>query len=275
MAERETVTLSRTRLASFMNCRRQYQLRFVERVAWPEAPLSEETAAAVAHGQRFHQLLQRHFLNLPVQPEDETLRVWWNRFKNSQLRFSNGRFLPETSLTIPITPSTPTRKVYLLNGRFDLLCIARNGNAPIAHVFDWKTGKPQDVVTLRNDWQTRLYLAMLAEGSGALRLVGDGRIPPENISLTYWYVDEPDAPRTIRYSAAHHQENWSALQVIVQQLDALDDAVWPLTDDLTRCRFCAYQIICGRQAAGRAQPLLPDENDEALYWDLDLEPESP
>lgn len=276
MAEQETVTLSRGRLASFLNCQRQYQLRFVERVAWPEAPLPDEIAAMVAHGQRFHQLLERHFLGLPVQPEDDTLRIWWNRFKDSALSWPNGRFIPETSLTIPIALPTPARKAYLLNGRFDLLCISTENGTPSAHIFDWKTGKPLDVPTLRRDWQTRLYLALVAEGGSALRLSSNRPISPENISLTYWYVDEPDAPRTIRYSTALHQENWTQLQAIVQQLDALeDDVIWPLTDDWTTCRTCAYQIICGRQAAGTALPQLPDEDTEHLFDDLDLEPDTP
>lgn len=266
----ETVTLSRGKLASFLNCQRQYQLRYREQVTWPEQPLPEHVATAVFQGQQFHQLLERHFLKLPVQPSDDRLRVWWQRFKDSPLAFANGRFLPETSLTIPISTAEPTRQPYLLNGRFDLLLITDDGHA---HIFDWKTGKPQDVATLRRDWQTRLYLAMLAEGSHALRLSLDAPLAPEQISMTYWYVDEPDAPRTIPYSTAAHQQTWSELQALVQQLDALDEtAVWSLTDDLTYCRFCAYQIICGRQAAGTA---VPQADEDADLLDVPFVPERP
>jgi len=34
----------------------------------------------------------------------------------------------------------------------------------------------------------------------------------------------------------------------VAEIAAADDRDFPLTDDLSRCRFCAYRSLCGRGA---------------------------
>ena len=39
---------------------------------------------------------------------------------------------------------------------------------------------------------------------------------------------------------------------MVAEIDRqLAENEWPLTDDWTECRHCAYRAICGRQAAGQ------------------------
>ncbi|MCP4363383.1 MAG: PD-(D/E)XK nuclease family protein [Chloroflexi bacterium] len=254
----QSLLLSRSKLATFLACRRRFDLRYLRPLPWPKTPLPEKDAERMERGQQFHQLLERHFLGLPVETAaiaDRQVRVWWRIFQRSQPPIPNGRPLPELTLTIPIGN-------HLLNGRFDLLVISEEAGRPSAYIFDWKTGKPQEETRLRHDWQTRLYLAMVAEGGQAL---GDnGRhtpIPPENIHLTYWYVHEPDTPRNIAYSQQGHKQNWTELQAIVTQIDdqLAQGENWPLTEDLTLCRTCAYQAFCGRQEAG--QPVTQIDED--------------
>lgn len=264
-----SILLSRSRLASFLTCQRQFQLRVLERLTWPENPLRQADEERLGRGQQFHQLLERHFLGLAIEPAtiaERQVRSWWRLFANSQLELAPGQRLPELTLTIPIGQ-------HLLNGRFDLLILGEKEGKPFAHIFDWKTGKPQDEADLRHDWQSRLYLALLAEGAAAL----GAALLPEQIRLTYWYVAEPDKPRTIQYSQSWHDRNWAELETLVARIDAqlADAGVWPLTDDWTACRTCVYQIYCGRQAAGLTL-LNPDElEDEALFAAESLEPELP
>jgi RecB family exonuclease len=170
-----------------------------------------------------------------------------------------GETHPERSLTVPIGE-------HVLNGRFDLLILSPD----TAHIFDWKTGRPHSEAELRQDWQTRLYLAMLAEGGAAL----GHTLQPDQIAITYWYVNDPAEPRTIRYNLAWHKQNWADLQALVAQIDeALVQDTWPLTDDWSHCRQCAYQAYCGRQEAGETAPT---ESEEAAdETDLFLEPEIP
>ncbi len=264
----DTLTLSRTKFSAFLACQRRFELRYLRQLSWPDVPLSEQSALVQKRGQQFHQLLERHFLGLSIELNgisDSVVRRWWLAFQGSnpvsslQSPASSWQRLPELSLTIPVGG-------YLLNGRFDLLVIADQQ----AHIFDWKTGKPQPERRLRHDWQTRLYLAMVAESSTAL----GADFAPEQITLTYWYVSEPDAPRTIQYDAAWHRQNWAEIEQLVTQIEvATAEGMWPLTDDWEQCRPCAYRAHCGRQEVETAESA-PDEDAEEVV-SLQLEPNIP
>lgn len=266
----ETLTFSYAKLSTFLICQRRFQLRCRQRLPWPAPPLDGRAEQARTRGEQFHRLLQRHFLQLPVDEqaiEDADLRRWWRLFQNSGLALPDGRFLPEISLTVPIGD-------HFLSGRFDLLIAGKNSKGiPYTHIFDWKTGKALTEAQLRQEWQTRLYLAILAEGGEALL---EGHAPPPNqVAITYWYVTDPGAPRTIRYSQAQHAQNWTEIQALVAQIEQqLVTGKWPLTDDWSHCRRCAYQVYCGRQAAGREEVLF-DEDEEMEEVGLQLDPDSP
>lgn len=256
----EQQTLSQYKLANFLACQRRFQLRYLRRLPWPTSPLPEHTEQLLQQGQDFHQLLERHFLGLTITPAtipDGRIRQWWHAFEtHSPVKDlpDNARFLPETGLTVPLGN-------HLLYGRFDLLVIGENeDNLRFAMAFDWKTGRPITAAELKTRWQTRLYLALLAEGGSAF---WPQEVPPapEQISLTYWFVQEPDTSVTIGYSAEEHAANWAELQQIAVRLDeAFAAGTWPLTEDWSQCRECAYQVYCGRQGAGTAVPEL-DEHD--------------
>ncbi len=229
----------------------------------------------MTRGQQFHLLMERHFLGMDTlltSIGDTAVSNWYQSFKNSKLVIPNGRFLPEHRLTVPIDN-------HLLLGRFDLLVIGEQDGEPFAHIYDWKTGKARDEAVLRQDWQTRLYLALLAEGGGALwrnDSSENGRfLKTEHITMTYWYASEPDTPRIIHYSQAQHTQNWAEIQKIVAQIDAHHrQNEWPQTDEWAQCRQCAYQVYCGRQEAGLARsPSAEAENEDEPDWLL--EPDLP
>ena len=261
----ESLLLSRYKLTTFLACQRRFELRYLQKLPWPQRPLQEKDEVVLARGQQFHQVLQRHFLGLTIDPNtiaDAQVRQWYLLFQNSPLSLPNGRILTEISLTIPIG-------AHLLNGRFDLLILGENDQGePTAHLFDWKTGRAQETTKLKHDWQTRLYLAMLAEGSSALFANDADNLEPENIGITYWYVSAPDEPRTIPYATEQHAQNWADLTNLVTQIEAkIEQADWPLTEDISECQRCAYQTICNRQAAGVATSILEADDVE---FDLDL-----
>lgn len=234
----EVQTLSQGRIATFLACRRRFQLRYIQQLDWPTPPLDEPAAQAQYLGQRFHQLLQRHFLGLPVDEETAAapeLHQWWQAFKTEGPTLPAGRPLPEISLTVPIDG-------LLLTGRFDLLVLGEER----IDLFDWKTdARPRPEAVLRQELQTRLYLALAAEGSRAL----EHTVEPEGVRLTYWYANEPAAAVTIVYDRTWHTQNWADLGQIAADIKKRmsKQEIWPLTDDLSECRRCAYQIICGRQ----------------------------
>lgn len=267
--------LSQYKLATFLACQRRFQLRYLRRLPWPNSPLPQHAEQLLRQGQDFHQLLERHFLGLTITPStipDGRVRQWWQTFETHtpvQNLPNDARFLPETGLTVPLGN-------HLLYGRFDLLVIGEDAEKrPFAHIFDWKTGRPLEAAALNGRWQTRLYLALLAEGGSAF-WPQNVSPAPEQIHLTYWFVQEAEAPVTISYSAAEHQANWAELQQIAAQLDdALAQDEWPLTDDWNHCRECAYQIYCGRQAAGSAVPELDEAEEPDIPDEQLLTPELP
>lgn len=247
--------LSQYKLATFLACQRRFQLRYLRHLPWPNVPLSARTEANLHRGQEFHQLLERHFLGLPIASAaivDAQIGQWWRQFE-ANWPFGNDfsanvRFLPETGLTVPLGD-------HLLYGRFDLLVMGKDKeNIPFAHIFDWKTGKPVDEAALNGRWQTRLYLALLAEGGSAF-LPQNSQLIPEKISLTYWYVQAADTPITIDYSTAKHKRSWAELRKHAAHLtEATAKDSWPLTDDLAHCRECVYQSYCDRREAGMVHP---------------------
>ena len=264
------LTLGRQKITTYLACRRRFRLRYLDELPWPEAPPDAEAEDLLARGQRFHQLLERHFLGLAVDESllEPRLRQWWRLFRREGPTIK-GRFLPEVSITVPVGE-------HLLNGRFDLVVIGEDDtDRPTLHIYDWKTGRPQPEATLRQAWQTRLYLALAAEGSAAL--VGHAvALAPAAISLTYWYIREPEQPRTIHYDAEWHAHNWAEIQEQAGEIAAsLAQGNWPKTDTLEECRICAYQAYCGRQEAGQgAMPVNVDGEVEPLVQDA-LEPDAP
>lgn len=266
----ESLTFAQHHLYTFQTCPRRFYLRFLARVPWPEAPLGSELEAAYERGRRFHRRIERYFLGLPIADErdaDPTLAAWWDTFLSHAPRPPGDRRFVETALTIPIGPDGRHR----LTGRFDLLVI--DGGERLATLLDWKTGEPRAIERLRRAWQTRVYLLLLAEGGAALAPDAPAAFAPDRLSITYWYVEDPTRPRVLTYDAATHQRDRAELEQLVAEIDAhLAGGEWPLTDDWSRCRQCAYQAYCGRQAAGYSGPEDADE-DEAEPDDAWLEPQ--
>ncbi|MCL4870724.1 MAG: PD-(D/E)XK nuclease family protein [Anaerolineae bacterium] len=253
------ILLSRYKLAAFLACQRRFQLRYEQGVPWPVAPQPPTQAEALAQGEQFHRLLERYFLGLTVDAAalPSPLRQWWQTWQTHTPPLPPGRRLPEFRLTVPVGQ-------HLLLGRFDLLILTDE----TVMIYDWKTERrPRAAATLHQDWQTRLYLAIVAEGIMGIQ-PSSQPITPEQIQLCYWFVEEPQASVTFRYSQAEHDQNWAELNAIVARLDSQlsDPNPWPLTDDLNECGRCAYQLLCARP-----QPLLNLDNwYEETESDLDL-----
>ena len=268
----ERLTLAQHHLYTFQVCSRRFYLRFLARLPWPEAPLGAEQEAAYERGRRFHRRVERYFLGLPVADEtepDDVLRGWWAAFRSNSPTLPAGRRFVEAALTIPIGPDghRPT-------GRFDLLIVGDGPDGqPAAALFDWKTGEPRPNERLHRAWQTRVYLIALAEGGAALAPDAPAAFAPDRLSLTYWYVAEPDAPRVIRYDAATHRRNLAEVEGIVGEIEhQLQGGDWPKTDDWSQCRHCVYRVYCARQAAGVGQPD-EIEDEEAELFVGELEPQ--
>ena len=233
-----SLTLTRGMLSTYLTCQRQFQLRYVNRLAWPDSYIDEQIEQARNLGDKFHRMIHRALLGFQMEPmhdDDSKLGLWLSRFLDWSESLPSGHRLVEFNLTVPIAS-------HYLNGRLDLLIVSEDQ----AHIFDWKTSvHPPNRASLWQEMQTRLYLALVSEGGGAIGKAFD----PANISLTYWYPLEPPVQVRLEYDQEKHRENWAILMDVAAGIDWLmnQDASWPKTSNLDECRRCPYQILCGRQ----------------------------
>lgn len=243
---------SRQKLLTFLACERRFQLRYLHHLSWPLAPQEKKWEEATRRGQAFHQMLERHFLDMVVDPgRDAILKSWWDTFLHKGPELASGRRLPEMTITVPVGD-------HLLTGRFDLLIL----DGPAGHIYDWKTEQhPRPATELIADWQTRLYLAILAESGTALH-PEQGKLDPEKLSITYWFVQQPQAEVTVTYSDREHRSNWIEIENLINDigLKLQPEYHWPLTDDWTTCARCAYRVYCGR--------LVTPVEDVLYDWEL-------
>jgi PD-(D/E)XK nuclease superfamily len=128
---------------------------------------------------------------------------------------------------------------------------------------DWKTyGMPEDVEGLRQDWQTRLYLYLLAENSG---------IAPENLAMTYWFLGgkTPQSWRLV-YDAAQHEatqvELHGLLDRLAAQLGDYGQGLPQVSRDRGLCQTCPFNLRCDRGATIEASGAI----DLALIPELPL-----
>ncbi len=252
---------SQDSLQDYGECARRFQLRHLIRQAWP-APLAEPLTEAerdVQMGEQFHRMADRHWLGLAVAPPPGELGVWWKAFLDFPLPDLPGEFRrSEAIYSIPFG----TRR---LVAKFDLVAIAPGQRIVIV---DWKTShRRPDRSVLAQRWQTRVYQYVATE---ALAHEFGGMVPPEAVSLVYWFAAAPNNPETLAYSAAQHAETRRILESTIAEIEAQSEPIWPLTDDLRRCQACQYRSLCERDVP-IAAPSELDLSDrlvahDALDW---------
>lgn len=235
-------TFSQASLQDYQDCVRRFELRYIERLAYPaeESEPALENERRQQEGEHFHRLAQQYFIGLPAEKlarmaASPNLARWWGHFIESRL-IQNIQALPRYP---EITLSAPLGEHRLL-AKYDL--IARDGDAFI--IYDWKTThkRPRDE-WMAARWQTRVYPALLAKAGAHLN---DGNpIQPEQIEMVYWYADYPNEPARFRYSAAKLQRDWGDLLQKVESISRAG-AVFPLTEQTERCQFCPYRSYCNR-----------------------------
>jgi CRISPR/Cas system-associated exonuclease Cas4 (RecB family) len=233
------LVLTRAMLETFVICQRRFQLRYLESVPWPITSHKPAPEEARRLGEKFHQMLHRHFLGLqkPVTADLEPeLARWWRAFLGWEPSLPAGGRLPEFTLTVPVGS-------HFISGRMDLVVITNDS----IHIYDWKTGmrvSPKE--QLWTDMQTRLYLTLAVEGAEAI----GSSVDPDEVSLTYWYSTKRPTAVTLDYDDERHRQFWQGFREVVDQIDSMlsVSGKWTLTEDLLHCRRCAYQIICEREA---------------------------
>ncbi|MDM9383335.1 PD-(D/E)XK nuclease family protein [Chlorogloeopsis sp. ULAP01] len=237
----QLLRLSQGQLNLLERCPRQFQHTYLEQLHSPADPEREEHQTL---GSRFHLLMQQRELGLSIDgflQADPQLQTWMTAFASAA---------PE--ILLPVVDSQIFResehyrtlqvKNYLLTVVYDLL-IADHQQAQI---FDWKTyPKLPNKRKLEQNWQTRLYTYVLAETSDYL---------PENISMTYWFVQSEGKPQSIKfsYSTVQHEKTAKKLTQLLSKLNQWLERYhqgedFPQVPEGNKaCEYCQFATRCDR-----------------------------
>ena len=196
------IHLSQAHLNLLETCPPQFQRIYLDQLA---SPISPEQQEKLTWGDQFHRLMQQQQLGLPIASllaEDEQLKPAITQLikaiKNPEKSGKNIWQEAEHCRTLKL-------ENYLLTVIYDLLIIESDR----AQILDWKTyPQPENPEKLAKNWQTRLYLYVLAETSN---------FSPEEISLTYWFVKVSRMPQslTFNYSQEQHQKTKKDLRQLL------------------------------------------------------------
>jgi hypothetical protein len=203
------VRLSQGHLNLLRTCPPRFQRIYLDRLATPP---DLEQWEKQEWGNQFHRLLQQRELGLPVDgllEEDPVLHRSLEALLAAapEIQSGEGERDAEHCRTLTIGK-------YLLTVIYDLIRFESDR----AMIYDWKTYlKPEKPDRLLENWQTRLYLYVLAETAS---------YSSDRLSMTYWFVRLPDAPEsyTISYTASLHEATRRDLTALLNDLDRrLDD----------------------------------------------------
>jgi hypothetical protein len=246
------IRLSQGHLNLLETCPPKFQQVYLDNLASLFSPEQQEKAT---WGSRFHLLMQQRELGLPIEDlleADEELHHSLNALIEAApeiLQKNNDTWREAEHCR------TLSFNKYLLTVIYDLL-IAEPRKA---RIIDWKTYlQPQNKTKLAHNWQTRLYLYILAETSEYL---------PKQISLTYWFVKLPQKPKSITftYNKQKHEQTKQDLTSLLNQLDiCLNDY---LNQNISFPHRSNCQINCPYYPSGLkdvTQQLQPEEQTNLI-----------
>ncbi|AUS99926.1 DNA/RNA helicase [Nostoc sp. CENA543] len=237
----QLLRLSQGHLNLLETCPRKFQHTYLEQL---NSPLDPEHEARQILGSRFHLLMQQREMGLPIDhllAADTQLQSWMSAFADAAPEIiqttTNAEIFRESEhyRTLQVQD-------YLLTVIYDLLI----GDNQQAQILDWKTyPKPPDKRKLAQNWQTRLYMYVLAETSTYL---------PENISMTYWFIQSEGKPQNLKftYSTSEHEKTAKKLHQLLNKLTnwlALYQQNQPfpqVTEGNKACNYCQFAMRCGR-----------------------------
>ncbi|HEY9873973.1 MAG TPA: PD-(D/E)XK nuclease family protein [Candidatus Obscuribacterales bacterium] len=254
----QILRLSQGQLNLLESCPRKFKHIYFDQLGSPTSPEQQDRQI---WGSRFHLIMQQRELGLPVESlvqEDAQLQRWV-----TSLVSAAPEILTPDPETFRQSEHCRTLNVegYLLTVIYDLLV----ADAQQAQILDWKTyPQPKHRGWLEKDWQTRLYLYVLAETSEYL---------PEQISMTYWFVQSQPQPQSLKfiYNTSRHEQTRRDLTRLLAQLSYWLQRYKDTGEDFpqvsaasSRCPDCNFAVRCERSpetVASGTKELLPNLAD--------------
>jgi PD-(D/E)XK nuclease superfamily len=242
------IRLSQRHLKILETCPRQFEHIYFDRLTPPTNPAQQIKTQL---GSDFHLLMQQRELGLPIEPilaQSPQLDGWMKAITTTA---------PELFAFDPQAwrESEHVRTLaidnYLFTAIYDLVILTPEK----ADIIDWKTYPlPKQKKDLDRDWQTRLYLYILAETSAYL---------PKQISFTYWFIQSTPQPKSVRigYTLKQHRQTQADLRELLSKLTNWLDAYqaerepFPQVAESTGvCQYCNFAPRCGRKQQQESSP---------------------
>lgn len=237
--------LSQGQLNLLETCPRKFQYIYLDQLGSPNSPEQQER---IAWGSQFHLLMQQRELGLPIESfldehEQFDRAVQALIAAAPEILSSHGSGWREAEHC-----RTLTIQEYLLTAIYDLVV----SDAQQATILDWKTyPQPKHRNQLAQNWQTRLYLYLLAETSC---------YEPEQLSMVYWFVKPPHRPQslTFAYNRQQHEQTQQDLIGLLTRLRAWteryhqDGIAFPQVSEVKgECDRCNFASSCRRSRGDR------------------------
>lgn len=238
----EGFVFSQSNLQDYRDCPRRFQLRYLERRAWPAAQSTNalESERRMRLGHAFHRLMRQ--LHAGVSPEalepvaraEPELAAWWDSYLGMPPQ-NLPTVLREPELTLGVGLCG-----YRLEARYDLLA----GNPGSRWVIvDWKTGVHRTSrPALRERVQTHVYPWVLVSGGASLN--ADTPIAPQQVEMIYWFAQFPGQPERLAYDPEQLAADGALLEQLAHEIEARPADGYAQTDDRQQCKYCVYASLC-------------------------------
>lgn len=271
---------SQSSLQDYVDCPRRFQLRYIQRRAWPALDTAPalESELFMQRGAQFHHLVHQYFLGIPTEKlarqieGDEMLEGWWQNFTDLQgfQNLEDLRARPEISLSAPLGE-------FRLMAKYDVVALTPSSPAHLPEgkggnftIYDWKTSRKRP----KREWlekklQTRVYPYLLTRAGAQLN--GGQPIPPEQIEMIYWFTDFPDQPARFSYSEKQFTTAEAYLGGLIAEINNLGDDLAPLTKDEFRCNYCPYRSLCSRGNKAGLLDEMDEFNESEIGFELELD----
>jgi len=263
----QLTTLSQSSLQDYYDCPRRFELRYLQRLAYPaiETEPALENEKHQKEGEYFHRLVQQHLIGIPAEQinklaNTENLQRWWGNYLIAKdlkgLKDIKGLY-PEVTLSAPLGK-------FRLVAKYDLIAVGKDQ----VTIFDWKTYRKRPKNEwLQIRWQTRVYRSLLVQAGAHLN--NGKKLEPEQIEMVYWFADFPAEPARFVYKADQFKRDWDALGKISVEITNASD--FPKTDEVSKCNYCPYRSYCNRgiRAGDTADAELETEAEE--LFDINFE----
>lgn len=253
-------------LQDFVDCRRRFQLRYIQALSWPAIPVDPVLIQEqhVHLGVQFHRMVQQQQLGIAEETlskmaVDPDLSRWWQSYLKYRPNDLPEQRYPEIVLSALFGK-------YRLIAKYDLIAVQPGARIVIV---DWKTNRNRPKKTwLKKRLQTRVYRYLLIKTG--MHLNDGNPLKPKQLEMVYWFAEAPTEPEHFPYDDVQFDEDEAYLTELIETIAQLEETEFPLTDQETHCRFCRYRSLCKRGVAAGLIQGAEDEVDIEADVDLDM-----